>query len=427
MSLRGKLNRMKQHIITANNSEVAASIEITEQDKTVRADDDIPYMAQWRDFGAKPYHFDGQYILERKVSYPLNHIHGVYRFSELQHVINLWKEKQILHPLSSANRKKEDLVFFDTETTGLGTGTGNTIFLLGVAKIVGAEVTVKQYFLPGPGHEVALYHSFLTDLNDLKSLVTYNGKAFDWPQVKTRHTLIRDAVPNLPEFGHFDLLHASRRLWKTQLPSVRLSIVEKEILGIEREGDTPGYLAPMLYFDYLKDQDPTGLFGVIKHNEMDVLSLITLYIHLSKRVLGVDSDYTSPEEQFEIARWYDALGHLEEASFAYELAANRGGPVRADALKGLAYLHKKKQNYTMAITMFEQVLEQKMFDVDVPLELAKLYEHYEKEYDKAIHYAEMAFERWKSTNRLLKKKERSQMDQFMKRIERLEGKLNILK
>ena len=47
-------------------------------------------------------------------------------------------------------------------------------------------------------------------------MVTYNGKAFDWPQVKTRHTLIREHVPKLPPFGHFDLYHAARRMWKHQ-------------------------------------------------------------------------------------------------------------------------------------------------------------------------------------------------------------------
>ena len=33
----------------------------------------------------------------------------------------------------------EDLFFFDTETTGLGGGTGNTIFLLGHASVKGEE------------------------------------------------------------------------------------------------------------------------------------------------------------------------------------------------------------------------------------------------------------------------------------------------
>ncbi|MCK9907287.1 ribonuclease H-like domain-containing protein, partial [Frankia sp. Cpl3] len=76
-----------------------------------------------------------------------------------------------------------------------------------------------------------------------KDLVTYNGKAFDWPQVKTRHTLLRDSVPELPIFGHFDLLHGARRLWKDELESCRLANIEREKLGSFRQDDVPGYMA----------------------------------------------------------------------------------------------------------------------------------------------------------------------------------------
>lgn len=154
--------------------------------------------------------------------------------------------------------------------------------MLGHARVYEDRVTVKQHLLPKPGNEVALYQSFLSEV-DITSLVTYNGKAFDWPQVKTRHTLIRDRLPKLPEFGHFDLLHGARRLWKHKMDRVSLGTVEKEELGIRRLEDTPGYLAPMLYFHFIKAQEPDLLKGVLHHNEMDVLSLISLYIHMSKK------------------------------------------------------------------------------------------------------------------------------------------------
>ena len=81
---------------------------------------------------------------------------------------------------------------------------------------------LKQHILSQPGSEVPLYKSFLERI-DYTNMVTYNGKAFDWPQVKTRHTLIREHVPKLPAFGHFDLYHAARRLWKHRLERIKLS------------------------------------------------------------------------------------------------------------------------------------------------------------------------------------------------------------
>ena len=116
--------------------------------------------------------------------------------------------------------------------------------------------------------------------------MTYNGKSFDWPQVKTRHTLVRDHVPKLPPFGHFDLYHAARRLWKHRLERLKLAVVEEEILGIHRKDDIPGYLAPMIYFDFVESGQPDGMLGILKHNENDILSLVTLYTHLTYQLNG---------------------------------------------------------------------------------------------------------------------------------------------
>ena len=40
-------------------------------------------------------------------------------------------------------------------------------------------------------------------------LVTYNGKAFDWPLLRTRFVMNRLAVPE--PVMHLDLLHCARR------------------------------------------------------------------------------------------------------------------------------------------------------------------------------------------------------------------------
>src|SRR5699024_4855932 len=218
---------------------------------------------------------DDEYCFIREKRYPLHYQHGKYPFQQLLAAIEGWNDFSGVHPLSAKGFQPDDLFFFDTETTGLGGGVGNTIFILGYARLVDDEIVLRQHFLPEPGLEVPLYQSFLENV-DYTTLVTYNGKAFDWPQVKTRHTLIREHVPKLPSFGHFDLYHASRRLWKNELESTKLVTVEKEILSIERENDIPGYLAPMIYFDYVDRKHPEGVLQVLSHNEKDILSLITL-------------------------------------------------------------------------------------------------------------------------------------------------------
>lgn len=373
----------------------------------------------WSVLNGKTLFLEEQWTVYREIEYPLEYKLGVHCFSELKEVVELWNNAGLNHPLATNGQKADQLIFFDTETTGLGSGTGNTIFLLGYCRIEGDVVKVKQFFLPGPAHEAAMYFHFLEDVKDLSNLVTYNGKAFDWPQVRTRHTLVRDQVPKLPQFGHYDLLHAARRLWKDTLPSCRLSIVEKEILQIKRDGDTPGSLAPLLYFDYLKEKDPKIIEGVLKHNEMDVLSLITLYIQLSKKLLNKISN--SNNETYEIARWFEKEKEMVKAMNLYEQAASTRSSRQNDALLALGLLYKKSKQVEQAMECFELLTEKEnSTSVVACVELAKLYEHQFKDIEKALYFSELAYKRQKQISRFLK--ERKVIDGLKQRIERLNKK-----
>ena len=51
------------------------------------------------------------------------------------------------------------------------------------------------------------------------------------------------------------------------------------MLGQPRHDDTPGWLIPQLYFDYLRDGDARRLRGVFEHNQRDILALAALAGH----------------------------------------------------------------------------------------------------------------------------------------------------
>ncbi|MDB5084091.1 MAG: hypothetical protein JWN30_977 [Bacilli bacterium] len=441
MSLQGKLERFRSHLIqeaqqsalSENRTQPGTELNIGTS-KTLTAAPiretsvvrEIPFQELWTQMEASPFVYEDDYAMIREVSYPITNRHGRYSFAELQEVVGRWNETTTCHPLSAAGRQAHELLFFDTETTGLHGGTGNMIFLLGYSRVETERVVVKQFFLPGPEAEVALYQAFLQDVKDLQNLVTYNGKAFDWPQVKTRHTLIRDEVPELPAFGHYDLLHGARRLWKNRLESCRLSLVEQTMLGIRRTEDTPGYLAPVLYFDYLHERNPSLLQGVLQHNEWDVLSLITLYIHMSRMLLDPRHD-CSDEERFEVGRWFEHIGEDHQALLCYEQAARMGGKQQFKAKMALASLYKKDKQWMRAKDMWEQLCEEVSYvPADIYLELAKLYEHQAKDYDKALAYAMQAYDSWQSKGSLLrtrhKQSQKKEREEFSKRIERLQKK-----
>ncbi|MGG1675185.1 ribonuclease H-like domain-containing protein [Neobacillus sp. NRS-1170] len=412
MSLKNKLNRLKPHLTGGNQP---GKIEKPQAVPTI----DVPFRERWASENIFPYYMDHDYCLIREVRYPISEKHGIYYFHDFLNAVDLWNKRQVNHPLSAQGHQPGELFFFDTETTGLGGGTGNTIFLLGYASIVGEELILRQHILPHPGAEVPLYQSFLEKVN-YKTLVTYNGKSFDWPQVKTRHTLVREHVPKLPAFGHFDLFHAARRLWKHKLEKMKLAVVEKEVLGVERVNDIPGFLAPMIYFDFVESKQPEGMLGILKHNEIDILSLITLYTHLTFQICGIDEKQTRTES-FEVGRWFSGLGEKREAEKVLRKLIEGSDFPSYQAKLTLALQHKKDHDWEMARKLFIDVVDSgdEKLRLEACLELAKIYEHKVKDYKRAIHYCHEAILIVTQASKLTKLNGEYSYEQLQKRSERL--------
>lgn len=413
MSLKNKLNRLKGDLVPEKDHRIAPIPKTS-----------LKTAEQWKSLKAEPFLFEGQCTWVREVSYPIATQHGRYRFSDLKDCVAAWNETESAHPLSAKNLTFDRLLFFDTETTGLGGGVGNTIFLIGCGWVLDDRVVIRQYFLPSPADEVALYQAFLSDVKDLKNLVTYNGKAFDWPQVKTRHTFLRDRIPNLPAFGHFDLLHAARRLWKDSLESSRLSVVERDILQVERKNDVPGHLVPLYYFEYVKEQNPEIIRGVLEHNEYDILSLITLYTHLSELLLY--RKQTTAKEGFEIGRWHEYIGAKQEAMACFKHVSNSKNSETLLAKQHMAGLYKQQKRYQEALDIWTQLASfQANGKPDILIEMAKVYEHQYKDFNSALACSRKAYQ-------ITRKRKRMHLcgadeeQSVLKRISRLERKAPFL-
>ncbi|PKG24085.1 ribonuclease H-like domain-containing protein [Niallia nealsonii] len=415
MSIKNKLNRLKGHI----KKETAKPVEIKTETK------EIPFLDVWEQENVYPYWADKEYCLIREVKYPLSFKHGNYYFYEFCQAVDEWNQSPFIHPLSAKGHQSSNLFFFDTETTGLGGGAGNTIFILGYAQIIGEEVVLKQHILPYPAGEVPLFKSFLENV-DYTTLVTYNGKAFDWPQVKTRHMFVKEHVPKLPEFGHFDLYHAARRMWKHRLERTKLSIVEEEVLGVVRKDDIPGFLAPMIYFDFVERKNPEGMLGILKHNEVDILSLITLYTHLSYQLLKKDKGM-SAKEILEVGRWYSSLGENNAAKKTFENMDETNKEEVLQAKFILAAQEKKAKKLQSAIFLWQYIIDHYTVKTNIKMvvetytELAKVTEHKNKNYLKALQMTNRAMALSKSHDLLEK-----QTIELLKRAERLQRKIKQL-
>ena len=167
--------------------------------------------------------------------------------------------------------------YFDTETTGLSTGAGTVIFLAGIARVDGANITVRQYLLPDYPFERPLLRALAADLSACDRLVSYNGRTFDLPMLAARltfHGLFREQS-RLPA-THDDLLPTARRLFRRPLGGARLADVESGVLCVRRAVDCPGSEVPARYFGYLSGGSPDILAVVLDHNFQDVVSLALL-------------------------------------------------------------------------------------------------------------------------------------------------------
>lgn len=169
-------------------------------------------------------------------------------------------------------------LFLDTETTGLAGGTGTTPFLIGLAVIEDHAVMVEQYFLRRLSGEAAMLEALRDRLIEAETLVTFNGRRFDWPILEARFVINRLAL--VPPADHADLLSTARRLWYRPLGTYRLGAIERHVLGIERSDDVDSAEIPGMYLEYLRTGDAGLLEPVFAHNRQDVLCLL----HLRRRV-----------------------------------------------------------------------------------------------------------------------------------------------
>lgn len=185
-------------------------------------------------------------------------------------------------------------LFLDLETCGLA---GCSIFLIGLIHLHEGRLTISQLWARHYGEEKAILHTLLQIASQCQTLVTFNGKSFDWPQICDRCTLHHLEIPKQEppkikpraketpramlldnEWWHFDLLHASRKRWRGQVPNCRLQTLERLICGRHRVDDLPGREIPQAYHDYVRHGRLDQIPGILHHNMLDLVTLLQLML-----------------------------------------------------------------------------------------------------------------------------------------------------
>ena len=173
----------------------------------------------------------------------------------------------------------ERMLLLDLETCGLG---GSALFLAGVLRQVDGVPTVELLMARNYAEEQAVLESLWQLLAGQEVLVTFNGKAFDWPMVLDRSIRYRLAAARAPQpLVHVDMLHHARRRWRRQLPDCRLQTLERFVCRRSRSGDIPGHQIPAAYADYVRTGFERDMEAILYHNAMDLVTLLDLSLRLA--------------------------------------------------------------------------------------------------------------------------------------------------
>lgn len=281
--------------------------------------------------------------------------------------------------------RMQDMLFLDTETTGLSRGAGTVAFLAGVGYFTDRHFVIEQYLMRDYDEETFLLSHIDRLLRSFPVLATFNGRTFDIPVLQNRLLLNR--------FGsrltglHADVLYPSRRIWKLRLGQCTLQKLEESILGVSREDDLPGEEIPQTYFRYLKNRDFEPVRRIMVHNRQDILSLAQLFFFLC-RLHAKPETASAPEDLFSLARVLHKRGEPRKAKKCFRLSARDG--FRKPAFHALAEQEKREGHADRALKLYTAMLSRGEDTVNVCVALAKLYEHQMKDVKQALFYTRQA-------------------------------------
>lgn len=304
--------------------------------------------------------------------------------------------------------RREDILFLDTETTGLSHGAGTVAFLVGVGFFEQDAFVIRQYLMRDYDEEPFVLRYVAEHLRSARLVCTFNGASFDLPLLEVRYTMqrMREAYCAPP---HVDLLHPARRIWKLRLKRCNLTSLEEAVLGNCREDDLPGALVPERYFQFLKTRDFSLLEDILRHNAQDIFSLA----HILHRLLSVHDAPTfqeAPEDLFSLGRVYEKRGRRERARMCYRAADQ--GKLSALSRARMAETYRRDGKYDDAAAVYRRMADSHQGGAAPLIALAKIYEHKKRDIPGAIEYTRRAII-------LAAEQDNADMAALQKRYERL--------
>ena len=396
---------------------------IPAQPATLRAPDEEDLLGQLLGAGVAKNHF-GEHLAVRNW-FPTPEF--AEPSSAALELLSRMKDESLSRKTRAAIGNPAKWLFLDTETTGLAGGTGTYAFLVGLAWWDAGGLQAEQLFMRDFTEEYSLLHELAARIAERPVLFTFNGKSFDWPLLETRYRMTRSMTPPALR-AHLDFLHPARNLWRLRLGSVRLSQLERHVLGWDRGHDLLSELIPSIYLNFVRYGHADPLVPVFQHNQMDLRGLAGL----SGRILSLLGEETVSQDGLElygVSRICERRGEVKRARKLYEQSIASTLPSETDraARTALARLAKRDGDADFARELWESILGNSREGYKAYEQLAIHLEHKAREPRQALGIVRDALAQLRRSSQLgmiepaAYRRSKAQFEHRLARLERKAG------
>jgi uncharacterized protein YprB with RNaseH-like and TPR domain len=143
-----------------------------------------------------------------------------------------------------------------------------------------------------------------------------------------------------------------------------LQTLEKQLVGLRRHGDVPGFEIPARYFQFVRSGDAGPLEAILEHNRLDLLTLAALTARLLQIANAGPESITDPREALALGHVYQRGGLDTRARDSYRRAIDRCrsprgayDPIRVDALRALALACRRARLHDDAAGWWRELVE----------------------------------------------------------------------
>lgn len=183
---------------------------------------------------------------------------------------NLARENEFI--IIESYYSREDIVFFDIETTGF-TAETTLLYMIGCAHYISGNWFITQWFNDDGKSEKEILSSFSDFISKYKYIISYNGDGFDIPYLTKKYNKYQ-LSNNLLLLDSIDLYKVIKPI-KTLLHLDNLKQKTIELfLGINRLDKYTGGNLIKVYLDFVNDKAESNKQLLFQHNYEDLEGLL---------------------------------------------------------------------------------------------------------------------------------------------------------